>query len=211
MLDHPVSIDDNQRYLEMAIRLDPKDNMYMYIIHRKENIIHLSQRSSKSFKWFSKQQFILDDSLVRYGMLLCHKQIDLDPTVKDYSYIEYLQKSVMNAPDSIHKNGLLRLNKVHESARDYFTTSLRQVNNLTPEWQLSPQGTFFPFGLKWKPLSRRHVMISVKTFSPKITTMKSSFMETVYIFDIFYHLRAVNESKSEVWKGKNLCHWGVKR
>ena len=74
---------------------------------------------------------------------------------------------------------------------------------------MSPQGTFFPFGLKWKPLSRRHVMISVKTFSPKITTMRSSFMETVYIFDIFYHLRAVNESKSEVWKGKNLCHWGV--
>ena len=50
MLDNPVSLDDNQRYLEMAIRLDPKDNMYMYIFHRKENRIYLSQRSSKSFK-----------------------------------------------------------------------------------------------------------------------------------------------------------------
>ena len=60
------------------------------------------------------------------------------------------------------------------------------------------QGTFFPFGLKWKPISRRHVMNSVKTFSPKITTMRSSFMKTIYIFDIFYHLRAVNDSKSEV-------------
>ena len=80
-------------------------------------------------------------------MLLCHKQIDLDPTVKDYSYIEYLQKSVLNAKDSIHKDGLLRLNKVHESERDYFTASLRQVNNLIqigkpnlglmePKWEL---------------------------------------------------------------------------
>ena len=41
-------------------------------------------------------------------------------------------------------------------------------------------------------------MIYVKTFPPGIKTMSSSVMETVYIFDIFDHLGAVNESKSEM-------------
>ena len=81
--------------------------------------------------------------------------------------------------------------------------------SLTPQWQLSIFWTFFPFGLKWKPLLRRHVMISVKTFSPRIKTINSSFMKIIYIFNIFYHLRAVNESKSEVWKGRISCHCGV--
>ena len=100
------------------------------------------------------EQFILNDSHVSYGMLLCHKQKDLDPAAKDYSYIEYLQKSIrqlLNVPDSIQKDGVLRLNnslvKFHESTRDYFSTSLRQVNNLIqivkpnfelmePKWEL---------------------------------------------------------------------------
>ena len=53
-------------------------------------------------------------------------------------------------------------------------------------------------------------MISLKSFCPEIKIMNSSFMKIIYINDIFYHLRAVNESKSEVWKGKNLCARGVK-
>ena len=47
MLDNPLSCDDYQRYLEMAIRLDPKDTEILY---RKENKIYVSQRSSKSFR-----------------------------------------------------------------------------------------------------------------------------------------------------------------
>ena len=93
------------------------------------------------------EQFILNDSHVSYGILLCDKQKELDPTAKDYSYIEYLQKSIMNLPDGIHKDGMLHLNKFHESSRDYYTASLRQVNNLIqigkpnlelmePKWEL---------------------------------------------------------------------------
>ena len=50
------------------------------------------------------EQFILNDTRVSYGTLLCYEQKDLDPTAKDYSYIEYFQKSIMNAPDSTHKD-----------------------------------------------------------------------------------------------------------
>ena len=57
---------------------------------------------------------------------------------------------------------------------------------------------FFPFGLKWKPLLGRHVMISLKTFAPKTKAMGSSFIKSIYIFNIFHHLRAGNESKSKV-------------
>ena len=53
-------------------------------------------------------------------------------------------------------------------------------------------------------------MIYVKTFPPGIKTMSASFMETFYISNNFYHMEAVNESKSKVWKRKNPCHWGVK-
>ena len=35
--------------------------------------------------------------------------------------------------------------------------------------------------------------------------MNSSFMKNVFIFDIFYHFPQFEQSKSEVWKGKNLC------
>ena len=53
-------------------------------------------------------------------------------------------------------------------------------------------------------------MISAKTFSPEVKSMNSSFIKNVYIFDIFYHFPQFEQSKSEVWKGKNLCARGVK-
>ena len=53
-------------------------------------------------------------------------------------------------------------------------------------------------------------MIFVKTFSPEIKAMSSSFIKNIYIFDIFYHFPQFEQSKSEVWKGKNLCAWGGK-
>ena len=68
---------------------------------------------------------------------------------------------------------------------------------------------FFPFGLKCKALLWHRVMISLKTFAFKPKTMGSSFMKSIYIFNIFHHLRAVNETKSKVWKGKNPCPSGV--
>ena len=54
-------------------------------------------------------------------------------------------------------------------------------------------------------------MISVKSFSPKVKSMNSSFIKNMNIFDIFYHFPQFEQTKSEVWKGKNLCPWGVKR
>ena len=68
----------------------------------------------------------------------------------------------------------------------------------------------FPFWAKWKPLLRRHVMISLKTFAPGTKTMGSSFTKSIYIFNIFYHFITFEPRISEVWKGKNLGPWGVK-
>ena len=58
---------------------------------------------------------------------------------------------------------------------------------LTPEGQMAFWAPFFPFGLKWKSLLRRHVMTFVKTLLPGIKTISSSFMEIMYIVNIFYH------------------------
>ena len=68
-------------------------------------------------------------------------------------------------------------------------------SNLTLEGQMA----FF----KCKALLRRHVLISLKTFASKTKTMGSTFMKNIYIFNIYHHLKAVNESKSKVFKGKN--------
>ena len=48
-------------------------------------------------------------------------------------------------------------------------------------------------------------MIALKTFAPETKTMLSNFMKSIYIFNIFHHLRAVNENKGKVWKGKILA------
>ena len=78
------------------------------------------------------------------------------------------------------------------------------TNNLTPGGQMAFWTPFFPFGLKWKPLLRRHVMISLRTFAPETKTMGSSFTKNNYIFNIFYHFITFEPRISEVWKGKNL-------
>ena len=53
-------------------------------------------------------------------------------------------------------------------------------------------------------------MISVKSFSSKVKSMNSSFIKNMNIFDIFYQFPQFEHTESEVWKGKNLCAWGVK-
>jgi len=81
---------------------------------------------------------------------------------------------------------------------------------LTPGAQMAFWTPFFPFGLKCKQLSRRHVMISLRSFLPEIKTTRSSFFKSIYIFDIFHPFYQFEHTKSEVWKGKNLCALGVK-
>ena len=54
-------------------------------------------------------------------------------------------------------------------------------------------------------------MSSVKTFSPEVKSLNSSFVKNIYIFDIFYHFPQFEQSNSEVWKGKNRCARGVKK
>ena len=68
---------------------------------------------------------------------------------------------------------------------------------------------FFPSGLKWKSLLRCLVMISLRTFSPEIKSISSSFMKSFYIINIFYHFIIFEPRIFEVWKGKNLCPSGV--
>ena len=70
---------------------------------------------------------------------------------------------------------------------------------------------FFPFGLKWKPLLRRPAMTSIQTLALEIKNISSSFKRSFYIFNIFHYLRAVNESKIKVWKGKILGPSRVKK
>ena len=53
--------------------------------------------------------------------------MDLNPIEKDYSYIAYLRKSMMNHTDPCSK---LQLVKIHEGRRDYFTPSFKQINHL---------------------------------------------------------------------------------
>ena len=50
----------------------------------------------------------------------------------DYSYIEYLHKAMANATDAskVDKMDLFHLIKIQEGLRDYYGSSLRQINHL---------------------------------------------------------------------------------
>ena len=112
-------------------------------------------------------------------MFLSRKQVDVDPAMKDYGYIEYLRKSVgasnlsSTASDNSQNeaeyfNLMSNHIKHHESKRDYYTASLRQVNHLVqidekpnlelsePKWELYkisisflPNCEFKNFKLTW--------------------------------------------------------------
>ena len=98
-------------------------------------------KTSYHIIWYNR------DSYVSYGKFLCNKQTDLDPALRDYGYIEYFQKSMPDDEEDSLKESVLCSIKFHESRRDYFTASLRQVNHLIqigepnlelsePKWEL---------------------------------------------------------------------------
>ena len=103
----------------------------------KKNINHL--RSYLGRQKFLHTIWCNKDSYTSYGTFLCQKQAHLDPALKDYGYIEYFPER--------RNEILLNDTKFHESKRDYFTASLRQVNHLIqigkpnleltePKWEL---------------------------------------------------------------------------
>ena len=70
------------------------------------------------------------NSYISYGDLWVYKQVHSNPIEKDYAYIEYYRKSMMNTKDPSEKERILQNTKLHEGKRDYFTQSLRQINHL---------------------------------------------------------------------------------
>ena len=48
----------------------------------------------------------------------------------DYSYIEYLHKAMANETDASVKMNTFHQIKLHEGCRDYYGSSLRQINHL---------------------------------------------------------------------------------
>ena len=100
---------------------------------------------------------------------MCRKQEDLDPAVRDYSYIGYMKESVvacnfnLTASDEIFRQKELRqrelflnLIRYHESKRDLFSPSLRQVNHLIqidekPNLELlEPKGELYKISLSFQ-------------------------------------------------------------
>ena len=100
------------------------------------------------------------------------KQDDLDPTAKDYSYIEYLRKSMVackfdsTAPDIRQKESFLNLLRFHETKRDYFTASLRQVNHLIqiderPNLDLiEPKWELYKISLSFQPIRKFKLLLN---------------------------------------------------
>ena len=86
----------------------------------------------------------------------------------------------------------LQCEKVSQLGYDCF------IIRLTPGWQMA-----FSFWAKIKIIIT-YVTVSVKTLSTEIKTISSSFVELIYIFNIFYHLCTFEPRMIEVWKGKKM-------
>ena len=104
-------------------------------------------------------------------MLLDQKQDHLDPAARDYSYIEYLRKSVLScnfqaAADIGQKENMLNLLKFHETKRDYFTASLRPVNHLLqidekPNLELvEPKWELYKISISFQPIREFHKILN---------------------------------------------------
>ena len=134
--ENSATSEDQERYLEMAMRLDSNDSeilernkniWYTYIWYRIYIIYQIIQTQNLSIKAFNHLvRFVFFKS---YGTFLCRKQYGLDETFipVDYRYIEYFRKSLENGP---FREELFYKIKYHESKRDYLTPSLRPINHL---------------------------------------------------------------------------------
>ena len=85
---------------------------------------------------------------------MIQKQEDVDMAGRNYGYVGYLRKAMDNTgehcprPDLPVKEKRIRQTMFHEGLRDYFSTSLRQINHLIqidqrpnielmePKWEL---------------------------------------------------------------------------
>ena len=104
-------------------------------------------------------------------MLLHRKQLDLDPAAKDYGYIEYLRKPMTTVADSdsdSHKQTLLNFVMFQESKRDYFTASLRQVNNLIqidekPNLEfMEPKWELYKISISFQPIGKFRILMDLE-------------------------------------------------
>ena len=64
-----------------------------------------------------------------YGTHLHHKQVDVDPSERDYGYIEYFRKA-MDDPEPGRKEMMFTKVKYHEGQRDFYAPCLKQINHL---------------------------------------------------------------------------------
>ena len=96
-------------------------------------------------------------------MRLNRKQHNLEPAARDYGYIEYLRRSLMDTADN-SKDSISRLIKLHESERDYFTASLRQVNHLIqigkPNLELmEPKWELYKLSISFEQICKFYILI----------------------------------------------------
>ena len=198
VLTDSYKLDDKERYLKMAIRIDPTDTI---ILNRKrikiicKMIANLESEPKRSkvgctfpmavvsillnaeFRWndhredvphFSISIVYNMDSYISYGIVLFQKQTDLDPTLRDYGFIEYLKQSVL---DNGPKESVLCFIRSQESKRDYYTASLRQVNNLIqidekPNLELmEPKWELYKVSISFQPMSKFQILIDLDIFN----------------------------------------------
>ena len=97
------------------------------------------------------------------------KQANLDPAAIDYGYIEYFRKSITTISYSRRTNGYeesLHFIKHHESKRDYYTASLRQVNHLiqigTPNLELmEPKWELYKVSISFQRIRKFYILMDL--------------------------------------------------
>ena len=135
---------DTERYLKMAMKIDPNDPK---VLHRRDSKQFRQKKSrTRTWRWQTADTpvhrsvtvvhyVVLHSSLLSlqsYGSFLQQKQFlrKCPRSEVDYSYIEYYRKSADKRSDFSLRLGQLHQVKYCEVERDYFTGSLRQINHL---------------------------------------------------------------------------------
>ena len=109
---------DIERYHKMMTRVDPTEPNFLF---RNMNVKSIEKFA---FCW-CKQHLPFRSS---YGDILRETQEKTGDPMVDFGYIEYYRKSLENSTDPEHKKKAFKAILTHEARRDYFTTTLRQIN-----------------------------------------------------------------------------------
>ena len=108
---------------------------------------------------------------------MADKQLDVNPTERDYAFLDYFRKAMMNDTHPCKKEIRLQMLKFNTGIRDYYIPSLRQIDHLIqidekPNLELmEPKWELYKISISFQQIDTRKLYKIVTSISDHHLTM----------------------------------------